>query len=57
MTASLLSSATSASLVRQAGEKIEVTAKLLKKAVDADRDLVQTLLPTNPPAGGLDLRA
>ncbi|HZP83792.1 MAG TPA: hypothetical protein VFB21_19275 [Chthonomonadaceae bacterium] len=52
------SAGTTASLLRSAEQNTGVAARLLKKAVDADKDLVSTLLPLNGPDGGtLNLRA
>lgn len=52
------SAGTTASLLRSAEQNTGVAAKLLKKAVDADKDLVNTLLPLPGPNGGtLDIRA
>jgi hypothetical protein len=46
------SGATQASLVAAAENDTEKTAKLLKKSLSADQDLVNTLLPTSGGAGG-----
>lgn len=46
--------AAQAMLVRSAGQDTEKTAKLLKKALQSEQDLVATLLP---PSGRLDIRA
>lgn len=54
MEVSSLNASTSAQLVRAAEQNPGVAVKLLKKAVDADRDVVNTLLP---PTGTLDIRA
>ncbi len=45
-------SGTTASLVKAADQNPEVGTKLLKKAMDADKNLVDTLLPANGPGGG-----
>jgi hypothetical protein len=47
--------AAQAMLVRSAGQDTEKTAKLLKKALQSEQDLVATLLP--PPGGRLDIKA
>ena len=46
-----------AGLVNAADQSPAVAAKLLKKATDADKDLVNTLLPVPPPPGSVDIRA
>ena len=40
-------SSVTASLLRTADQNIEVAAALLKKTTDADKNLVNTLLPTS----------
>jgi hypothetical protein len=51
-------SSTSASLVNAAAQNLAVAAPLLKKAMDSDKNLIDTLLPTNGSNGGqLDIRA
>lgn len=45
-----------ASLLRAAESNVEVAAKLLKKALDTDKDAVQTLLSPNN-GSRLDIRA
>lgn len=42
---------TTAALVRNADQQPEVGAKLLKKAMDADKNMVSTLLPISSPNG------
>lgn len=47
-----------ANLLRDADQNQEVAAKLLKKAMESDRNLVDTLLPTVSSVGSrLDIRA
>ncbi|HZO86734.1 MAG TPA: hypothetical protein VFB38_00240 [Chthonomonadaceae bacterium] len=47
-----------ANLLRAADQNPEVAAKLLKKAMESDRNLVDTLLPTVSSVGSrLDIRA
>jgi hypothetical protein len=48
--------ATEALLPRAAEDDTEKSAKLLKKALNADKDLVATLLPP-PDSNRLDIRA
>ncbi len=45
-----------ASLLRAADDNTGVAASLLKKALNADKDVVNTLLPAAP-HGGLEIRA
>lgn len=52
----LHSGSASGSLVRAAEQNPGVAVKLIKKAADADRNLVNTLLPTIP-AGQVDIHA
>lgn len=53
-----LTASVSAGLVRQADQNVAVQTSLLKKAINADKDLVSTLLPQPPAsASGLDIRA
>jgi hypothetical protein len=47
--------AVQAMLLRSAEQDTEKTAKLLKKALQSDQDMVATLLP--PPGGRLDIKA
>jgi hypothetical protein len=47
----------SSALLRSAEQNVGVTANLLKKAMNSDKNLVATLLPAAPPSGGLDIRA
>lgn len=51
-----VSNAAEASLLRAAESNVEVAAKLLKKALDTDKDIVQTLLSPNN-SSRLDIRA
>ena len=44
-------------LIAQAEQNVGTSASLLKKAVQADKDLVATLLPPPPANGGVDVRA
>jgi hypothetical protein len=46
-----------ASLLRTAESNVEVAAKLLKKALDTDKNTMQTLLPLPKDSSRLDLRA
>ncbi|HXG25134.1 MAG TPA: hypothetical protein VNJ09_11305 [Chthonomonadales bacterium] len=48
--------AVEASLLRAAESNVEVAAKLLKKALDTDKNTVQTLLSPNN-SSRLDIRA
>ena len=53
-----LTGAVSAGVARGAEQDTAVAATLLKKATQADKDLVATLLPTPASAnGGVDIRA
>jgi hypothetical protein len=52
-----IGSGTTASVLRAAEKNPEVASKLLKKSMDMDRDMVNTLLPAPPPSGGLDVQA
>lgn len=53
-----LTGAVSAGVLRGAEQDTAVAATLLKKATQADKDLVTTLLPTPAPANGsVDVRA
>ena len=52
------SGAVQSALLQAAEEDPETTAKLLTKSLDADRDLVNTLLPPPGPSGSrLDIKA
>ncbi|HLJ56270.1 MAG TPA: hypothetical protein VKT77_14610 [Chthonomonadaceae bacterium] len=52
------SPATTGALVQAAEQNTAVAATLLKKTTDADKDLVNTLLPPGGAIGGrLDIRA
>lgn len=51
-------SSVAGSVLRAADTNIGVATSLLKKAIDSDKNLVQTLLPTPAPTNGaLDIRA
>ncbi len=53
-----LTGTVSAGVLRGAEQDTATAATLLKKATQADKDLVATLLPTPAPAnGGVDIRA
>ena len=53
-----VSAAVTASIVNSAEQDTAVAAKLLKIATDADKNLVNTLLPTTGAAnGGINIRA
>ncbi len=45
------------SLLKTSSENIAVGAALLKQASNADKHMVQDLLPPPPPSGRLDIRA
>jgi hypothetical protein len=47
--------AVEASLLQAAETDTAKSAKLLKKVMDADKDMINTLLP--PPSGMLDIKA
>ncbi len=51
------SSAVTGSILKAASENIAVGATLLKRTSDADKQLVQELLPPPPHNGQLDIRA
>lgn len=52
------SAAVQASLVQAADGDVETSAKLLNKSLDADKDLVNTLLPPpGSPSSKLDIKA
>ena len=55
MSAISSTSAVTTGLLRNVEQNIGVTASLLKKATEADKDLVSTLLPA--PSGSLDVKA
>lgn len=52
--ASTLNSSTTASLLQAANDNTQVASRLLKIAVNSDKNLINTLLPVQ---GGLNIKA
>ena len=52
-----ITASVTSSLLRSADQNTEVAVSLLKKATDADKNLVNTLLPADGPNGRLDVKA